>query len=51
MIIKLYDLYLQNRYKPWDMETTLETLKNATLKLKAKRITIIKMGLHMTFPC
>lgn len=42
----LYQMYLQNRFVPWDLEQTLESLKLAVLKLKRTNIPVTRMGLH-----
>lgn len=43
---RLYRMYKQKKYSPWDLKTTLEALKWAVVKFRQSEIPIIRLGLH-----
>lgn len=43
---ELHRMYLENKYKPWDLERTIESLREAALKFNAAGIPIIRLGSH-----
>lgn len=42
----LYEMYLQKKYVPWEMEPTIECLKNAVVRFNQEGIPVARLGLH-----
>jgi histone acetyltransferase (RNA polymerase elongator complex component) len=42
----MHEMYRQQRFVPWDMETTIDSLKTAVVKFNRAGIPVARIGLH-----
>lgn len=43
---ELFQMYQEGKYTPWSLERTVDNLKTAVKKFRAKNIPVIRLGLH-----
>ncbi|MCH8313211.1 MAG: radical SAM protein [Nitrospinae bacterium] len=43
---QLFQMYQEGKYTPWSLERTVDNLKTAVKKFRAKNIPVIRLGLH-----